>query len=168
MTKTVANPMSFRLVHRRVCGPVLAFVAFVLLTACTVAATSNWKVAVFPSGAEFALEIAADDATRVRGYMFREKIGPREGMLFVFDETEFFPIWMKNCKVSLDIIWLDDNYRVVEIKHDFQPCPEKGPCPSAFPMRKARYVLEVAGGVAHKESLKFGDQIVLLTEPRHD
>ena len=168
MTKSVANSKSPRSTRRRVGGLFVAFVAFLFLTACSVAATTDWNVAVFPSGAEFALEIAADDTSRMRGYMFREKVGPREGMLFVFDESSSLPIWMKNCKVSLDIIWLDDNHRVVEIKHDFQPCPEEGPCPSAYPMRIARYVLEVAGGVAAKEGLKSGDQLVLLGEPRRD
>jgi hypothetical protein len=45
----------------------------------------QWAVAVFPSGTEFDLEIAADPMTRARGYMERERVGPREGMLFIFD-----------------------------------------------------------------------------------
>ena len=48
----------------------------------------EWAVAVFPSGAEFSLEIAADDDTRALGYMFRDKVGPREGMLFLFETAD--------------------------------------------------------------------------------
>ena len=58
-------------------------------------------MAVFPSGASFNLEIADDDATRIRGYMFRERVGPRDGMLFVFDTSARHSFWMKNCKDSL-------------------------------------------------------------------
>ncbi len=154
--------------QRRRVGLVLASVAVALLAACTVAGAPAWKVAVFPSGAEFRLEIAADDATRTRGYMFRDRVGPREGMLFLFDEPRHHSIWMKNCKVSLDVIWLDAAFRVVEIAHELQPCLEQGPCPSSIPMRSASYVLEVAGGVAVREGLRPGDPIVLLGDPGPD
>ena len=154
--------------QRRRDGLVLASVVVALLAACTVAGTTEWKVAVFPSGAEFSLEIAADDAARMRGYMFRDRVGPHEGMLFLFDEPGHHAIWMKNCKVSLDIIWLDAAFRVVEIAHDLQPCPEQGPCPSSIPMRSASYVLEVAGGTARREGLEPENVIVLLEEPGRD
>ena len=120
-------------------GLVLASIAGAVLAACAVAGTSEWKVAVFPSGAQFTIEIAADDAARMRGYMFRKRVGPHEGMRFLFDEPGHHGIWMKNCKVSLDIIWLDAAFRVVEIAHDLQPCPDNGPCPSSVPMRSASY-----------------------------
>ncbi len=149
-------------------GLVLASVAVALLAACTVAGTREWKIAVFPSGAEFSLEIAADDAARARGYMFRERVGPREGMLFVFDEPGHHSIWMKNCKVSLDVVWLDAAFRVVQIAHELQPCPAEGACPASVPMRSASYVLEVAGGAARRAGLEPGDLIVLLEQPARD
>jgi len=127
---------------------------------------SRWAVAVMPKGEEFSLEVAADDAARARGYMFREEVGGREGMIFVFDTMERHPFWMKNCRVRLDIIWLDALFRVVEIAHDLVPCPEQGDCPSVIPKEPARYVLEVAGGTARKLGLKRNDPIVVLAEPK--
>jgi uncharacterized membrane protein (UPF0127 family) len=120
--------------------------------------------AVLPSGAQYRLELAADDATRARGYMFREHVGPDEGMLFVFDEADRHPFWMKNCKVNLDIIWLDRQARVTEIAHDQRPCPPSGPCPNVFPMREASYVLELAGGTARGQGLRIGDVVTLYLE----
>ena len=61
--------------------------------------------------------------------------------------------------------WLDENMRVVEILHDFQPCPDEGDCPSASPMRPSRWVLEVAAGVARREGLAPGDRIDVIVEP---
>jgi uncharacterized membrane protein (UPF0127 family) len=122
-------------------------------------------VAVLPSGAEFMLEIAADGAARSRGYMGREKVGPREGMLFIFEEADRHPFWMKNCRVSLDIIWLDATFRVVDIAPNRPPCPEVGECPEVAPVEPAAYVLEVAGGTTLREGLKRGDRIVVLEEP---
>jgi uncharacterized membrane protein (UPF0127 family) len=145
-------------------GPVLACLAFFLVTACAAVSGPEPPAVVWPSGAEFRLEIADDFETRRVGYMFREHVGPNEGMLFVFDEPGRHPFWMKNCKVSLDIIWLDASRRVVEIAHDQQPCPVEGPCSNVFPMRAASYVLEVAGGTARRDGLKLGDSLAFYLE----
>lgn len=125
----------------------------------------EWAVAVFPSGAEFSLEIAATDDERQLGYMFREEVPAYEGMLFLFGATERHGIWMKNCRVALDIVWLDEDFRVVEIAAEAQPCPADGPCPSMRPMRASRYVLEIAGGRAAEEKLVRGDLVIIHSEP---
>lgn len=147
-------------------GPFLALLMS-FAPACITPGGPEPPAAVWPSGAEFRLEIADDPESRRKGYMFREHVGPYEGMLFIFEGPDRHPaIWMKNCKVSLDIIWLDESRRVVEIAHEQQPCPAEGPCPNVFPMRAARYVLEVAGGVARREGLRRGDVVELhLEEP---
>ncbi len=139
----------------------------VLLSAPPAAALDvpEWAVAVFPSGAEFALEIAATDRERQLGYMFREEVPAHEGMLFLFGATERHGIWMKNCRVALDIIWLDEDFRVVEIVVGAQPCPADGPCPSMQPMRASRYVLEIAAGRAAEEKLVRGDLVIIHSEP---
>jgi uncharacterized membrane protein (UPF0127 family) len=147
-------------------------VAAALFLACAVAgavrsargaASTDWAVAVLPGGAEFTLEVAADDVSRARGYMFREKVGPHEGMLFLFDETDRHSFWMKNCKVSLDILWLDEAHRIVHIAASLPPCPVQGDCPSTAPLLPARYVLEFAAGTAKEQGLKIGDQVVILS-----
>jgi len=125
----------------------------------------EWATAVLPTGAEIKLEIAADAVSRARGYMFRERVGPDEGMLFLFPSTSRHSIWMKNCKVALDIVWLDRELNVVEIAADQPPCPEDGPCPSIVPLRVARYVLELAAGGAKRGGLEVGKPVLILSEP---
>ncbi len=125
----------------------------------------RWAVAVLPGGEEFSLEVAVDDASRARGYMFRESVGRREGMLFVFDRSDRHSFWMKNCRVRLDIIWMDPGFRVVDIAHDLSPCPEDGACPSVQPSSAARYALELAGGTARRSGLHQGHRVVVLSEP---
>lgn len=124
----------------------------------------RWAVAVLPSGREFTLEVAASELARQRGYMGREKIGPREGMIFVFDEDGRHSFWMKDCKVGLDMVWLDVHGRVVWIAANRKPCPPTGDCPSIAPPEQARYVLEFAEGTAAAESLKPGDAVVVLSD----
>ena len=135
------------------------------LSSAAQSAVPDWAVAVFPSGREFGLEIAADPADRQRGYMFREHVGPNEGMLFIFETSRPHGFWMKNCKVALDLIWLDERFRVVDLALRLPPCPEEGECPMIQPLRAARYVLEVAGGTVDAEGLRRGQRLVIMSEP---
>jgi len=125
----------------------------------------QWAVAVLPSGHEFSLEVAADDASRARGYMGRERVGPRDGMLFIFDDDAPHSFWMKDCKTSLDMVWLDARLRVVWVAARRAPCPEAGECPSVAPPSPARYVLEFAAGTAEAEGLRPGSSVVVISEP---
>jgi uncharacterized membrane protein (UPF0127 family) len=116
--------------------------------------------ATFPDGRSFRLEVARMPEERARGYMFREKVGPEEGMLFPFATDDFHPFWMKNCLVPLDLIWLSETLTVVHLEARVPPCTHD-PCPSYLPMRKARFVLEVKGGMAEKAGLRVGDPVRL-------
>ena len=129
------------------------------------AGDDRWAVAVFPSGTEFALEIAETVEEKRLGYMFRETVGPTDGMLFLYDEPAHHSFWMKNCRVALDLIFLDGSFRVVDISADQPPCPAEGDCPSILPARASQFVLEVAAGTAAREQLALGDQLVVLADP---
>jgi uncharacterized membrane protein (UPF0127 family) len=138
-------------------------IAVALIGSMTVAsAASRRATAILPSGAEFRIELAISDEERRLGYMYREHVGPREGMLFLFDRSGRHDFWMKNCKVSLDIIWMDANFRIVQIARDQQPCPEDGPCPQLTPLQPSSYVLELAGGMALEEGLQAGERVVVV------
>ena len=130
-----------------------------------IAAVVLAAVAILPNGSAFTLEVAADDESRARGYMFREHVGPQEGMLFVFETSARHGFWMKNCRVPLDLVWLDASRRVVQIAENAPPCPAQGTCPILEPMRPALYVLEFAGGTSRREGLKVGDSVSILTDP---
>ncbi len=118
--------------------------------------------AILPSGDEFLLELAVTPEQQRFGYMEREKVGKNQGMLFLFGVEGYHGIWMKNCKVGLDIVWLDRGLRVVDTAPDRPPCPPEGSCPSVQPDAPAFYVLELAAGRVAETGLKPGDQIVVL------
>ena len=119
-------------------------------------------VAVLPGGAAFTLEVAETQEARQQGYMWRERVGAFEGMLFVFSDDAVHPIWMKNCRVDLDVVWLDAAHRVVEIVTGATPCPADGECPSIVPRAPSRSFIEFAAGTVARESLKVGDTITIL------
>jgi len=120
---------------------------------------------ILPSGHVLEVEVADTPAKIQRGYMFRNGVSDREGMVFLMDSLDFHAFWMKNCRVALDILWLDEAWRVVHMERNLPPCKDKGPCPSHPPLQAALYVLEVQAGLAGREGLKLGDHIIFSAPP---
>jgi uncharacterized membrane protein (UPF0127 family) len=119
----------------------------------------------FRSGVEVRADIADTPETRERGLMFRQSLGPNEGMLFVFERTGFYPFWMKNTLIPLDIMWIDEQWRIVSIAQSAAPC-RSDPCPTYPPAAEARYVLEVAGGFSRTHGVARGDRVRVTDLPR--
>jgi len=125
-----------------------------------VAATTGPRV-IFPDGTVISVEIAAEEELRAEGLMYRDHLNPNAGMLFFFAEDGEYPFWMKNTRIPLDMVWIDANKRVAAVKINVPPC-HIDDCPSYPPHATARYVLEVAGGVAQQHGLKPGDALQFL------
>jgi len=106
----------------------------------------------------FALELAVTSEERARGLMYRESLDADRGMLFVFEKEGNYPFWMKNTKIPLDIIWMDENKQAVYISRNTQPCTME-PCPLIDPRTSAKYVLEVSGGTCERIGLREGDEL---------
>ncbi len=113
---------------------------------------------VFPDTYAVRVEIAADDPTRQQGLMYRDRLPADRGMIFFFPQNGNYPFWMKNTLIPLDIIWIDDLKRIVHVAHKVQPC-KADPCPSVPPGGEARFVLEVAAGVAASHGLANGQTL---------
>jgi len=101
-------------------------------------------------GVVLEVQIADTDPRRARGLMFQEQLPLDEGMLLVFDDANKRSIWMLNMQFPLDVIWIDDNSKVVFIEKNVPPCKtalETVTCPSYKGESKdAKYVLEVTAG----------------------
>lgn len=108
----------------------------------------------------FEVELAKTDEERMLGLMFRKSLGQNRGMLFIFPEEGIYSFWMKNTRIPLDIIWINENKDVVFISEHTQPCKEDF-CPSITPPEKAKYVLEINGGVSKEIGLGVGDSVEL-------
>lgn len=76
---------------------------------------------MMPSGDKLQVEIARTPGEKRTGYMFRDRIPPDSGMLFVHRHPGFYPIWMANTAVPLDVVWLDNGGRVVEVYPNAEP-----------------------------------------------
>lgn len=102
-------------------------------------------------------EIADTASKRAQGLMFRKSLSDNQGMLFVFEQEEQYSFWMKNMQIPLDIIWIDKDKRIVDIKANVPPCKES--CQGLTPREKAQYVLEVNAGFVEENKVRVGDKV---------
>src|SRR5690242_5415176 len=114
----------------------------------------------FPDRAHVKAEIAATEAERERGLMFRESMGELDGMIFVFDAPGLHAFWMKDTLIPLDMLWLDASGKIVSIAESVPPC-KADPCPTYPPRAAASFVLELSAGFAKKHQLRVGDTLAL-------
>ncbi len=146
-----------RFKQRRAVGILLLFLWCTLLS--RVSSALETRSVSLPSGRSIIAEISDTDETRSRGLMFRDHLAKDRGMLFIFPTPGRYPFWMKNCRFSIDIIWLDKNKKIVHVSERTPPC-KSDPCPLYKPDKKdALYVLEVAAGLVAKEGLTRGMQV---------
>lgn len=101
------------------------------------------------------IEIADDPAEQTRGLMDRTVLSSDHGMLFVYDDDAERPFWMHHTHVSLDMIFLDADRRIVGIIRRAKPNSDEiltigKPC---------RSVLEVEGGLSDRIGIREGDTV---------
>ena len=116
---------------------------------------------VLPNGNQVEAELAMTPEQQSRGLMFRTHLPPDQGMLFVGDRAAPRSFWMYQCRIPLDMVWLDGGRRIVEIVRDAPPCADPDPenCPSYGGNVHSVYVLELAAGQAEAQGLRVGDRL---------
>ncbi len=103
----------------------------------------------------FSVWIAADDVSRARGLMFVPELPADRGMLFLFDHAQLATFWMKDTCVSLDILFVAADGRIVNIARDTVTF-SLAPIESSAPVTG---VLEIPAGSAQRLGIAPGDRI---------
>lgn len=105
---------------------------------------------------QLSIEEVSSGADRQRGLSGREGITDTQGMLFTFERAGKHCFWMKDMNFSIDIIWLDEAKKIIDIEENVSP----ESYPKEFcPARDARYVLEVQAGLSGKAGVDVGDKL---------
>ncbi len=136
-------------------GSLLVLVIFLLLRSADDAGKQG---EVCFGGHCFEVELVTTSKEKEMGLMFRESLDSNKGMLFIFEQPGIYSFWMKNTLVPLDIIWISEDFKVVFISENTQPCLEKE-CVLVEPNRQAKYVLEVKGGTSARIGLRVGGEV---------
>lgn len=103
----------------------------------------------------FAVEIATTDQEKQTGLMYRRELADGKGMLFDFSPEQQISMWMKNTYISLDMIFIRADGRILRIAENTEP--ESTRIISSGGL--ARGVLEVPAGTAQKYGIAPGDRV---------
>lgn len=103
----------------------------------------------------FSVEMAKTEEERRTGLMYRRSLPDGRGMLFDFSPEQNVSMWMKNTFISLDMIFIGSDGRILRIAENTVPQSEKI-IPSGGP---AKAVLEVIAGTARKYGIRPGDRV---------
>jgi hypothetical protein len=135
---------------------VLAVAVVALLIYGVHAYTRPVPAAFQVNGHTILLEIADSNAERERGLGGRESIDENTGMLFVFTRPDRYQFWMLHMLFPIDIVWLDEDFVVVDLVEGISP----DTYPELFtPAREARSVLEIGAGNAQKFGIAEGTKL---------
>lgn len=104
-------------------------------------------------GVTVTAEIADAERERQLGLMNRRSLATDAGMLFVFEAAVQDPFWMQNTYVSLDIIFLDADKRIVYLAKAATPLSEE----YITPNNSYLYAVEVNAGFCDAHGVSVGD-----------
>lgn len=116
--------------------------------------TSELTILTASGPHKFTVEVATTPAQLEQGLMFRQSLAPDSGMIFDFKTPTPASMWMKNTLIPLDMLFLDNSGRIIDIHERAVPqsldtIAASGP---------TRYVIEVNGGTAERLGIKIGDR----------
>jgi len=113
------------------------------------------------NGKTFNAIIADTFAKRMIGLMFRDKLPKGSCMLFIFENEGREGIWMRNMHFPIDVVWLDGNKAVVDIKEGLRPCRSFFNCRTHYPREAAKYIIEFNQGTVSAEGIRAGSKLIL-------
>ncbi len=139
------------------------FVWLMLIAALGVSASSSLRAAsvqpleiVTKSGVQvFSVEMATTEQEKETGLMYRKELADGKGMLFDFTPEQEVSMWMKNTYISLDMIFIRADGRILRIAENTEPLSTRIIASHGL----AKGVLEVIAGTAQKYGIQPGDRV---------
>jgi len=134
----------------------VAWGAFAVAGSAHAAGKSTLEIVSASGVHAFNVELATTEQERERGLMFRKELPPGQGMLFDFFSDQPVSFWMHNTYLSLDMIFIRSDGRIMHIAENAKPMSDDL-IPSGAPVRA---VLEVIAGTARELGIKAGDKVI--------
>jgi uncharacterized membrane protein (UPF0127 family) len=119
------------------------------------------KERILIKSAVFVGYVADTEGKRMQGLSGKAFLPPNTGMLFEFDRPDTHGIWMKDMLFPVDIIWLSEDKRIVNLISNADPASYPH---VYYPPKNSLYVLEVRAGLVKDRGLKLGDEILFGKE----
>jgi uncharacterized protein len=129
---------------------------------CALAGPAAWAASVqsleivTKSGVQvFSVEMATTEQEKETGLMYRKELADGKGMLFDFSPEQQVSMWMKNTYISLDMIFIRSDGRILRIAENTEPLSTSIISSGGL----AKGVLEVIAGTAKKYGIQPGDRV---------
>ena len=142
------------------------FVLLTMLLVWLIAPAANAQLQSFPKAEltivsaggphKFTVELATTPGQMEQGLMFRKSLPPDAGMLFDYRAPSMASMWMKNTLIPLDMLFVDQQGRIINIHERAVP----GSLDPIAAMAPARAVIELNGGTAAHLGIKPGDRVI--------
>ena len=136
---------------------VLRFLAVLLIfTVLLFTILSKSQVILRINNSRYYLNIASSNEQLARGLSGVENMPKNEGLLFVLPEPSKACFWMKQMNFNLDIIWLNEQKKVVYL--------EKNLSPKSYPKtycsnQNSKYVIEMNSGFIGSKNIYLGEKL---------
>jgi uncharacterized membrane protein (UPF0127 family) len=142
----------------------LKFIIFLLLfSLCNLFISCNKKsvhsIDIIPQNGKpipIAIEVEDTPQGREQGLMYRESLDENAGMLFIMPNEQIQTFWMKDTKISLDIIFIFSDWKIAGYAENTQPFSRD----QIAIDKPTKYVLEVNAGFCKKHGIQPGDKII--------
>jgi len=116
------------------------------------------SITIAIDGIKLDADVAETAEEKAMGLSGRKSLAEEEAMLFVYDKPDRYSFWMKDMNFPIDIIWIDEDLKVVDITENLQP----ESFPQKFTSKKqAQYVVEVNAGWVEEHRVHIGSPVSL-------
>ena len=110
----------------------------------------------------FEVEVATTAEEQEVGEMFRTNIPANSGMFFDWGAPRDVPMWMKNCPVPEDMVFIGQDGKISHIAENTVP-QSLAQIPSGGAVRAT---LELQGGLTAKLNISVGDRVAGVIFPK--
>ncbi len=144
--------------YRRATLEIFAFAAF-FIAIVVVLANYSYPSQVILGGKVFRVEVVDTEALLQKGLSGHAPLQNNEGMFFVFQTPDNYGFWMKDMTFPIDIIWMDQNFKITHIESRVSP----DTYPKIFyPNANSLYVLEISAGEASSLGVGVGGMVTFV------
>jgi len=117
--------------------------------------TQLWLVTAAGTRTAIKVELATSQEQLMRGLMCRHALAADAGMLFDFGAPRLVAMWMRNTFIPLDVLFMDQTGRIIDIEQNMVPHSTEARGPS----QSALAALELPAGTAARLGVRQGDRV---------
>lgn len=141
---------------------IAAFYTFYLISISDYIPESKVSIATRNGDVEFLVEVAKTQEEQAKGLMYKKSLEKTGGMLFILDKPRTVNFWMKNTLIPLDMIFINENFKIVHVEYHAQPCPQgSSTCPFYSSNIPIKYVLEIGADLAKMNNIEPGNDVII-------